>query len=166
MEPREDEGSSASFRIWFLVTLINAFSSKGLGGVDLVRRPHRRQGPLQRLRRPHSEPQRRLHHKARPGLRQRRQPERFDNAYFVDLRNRQGVLTSDQGLANDGRTSWLVNGFADNQGWFFGQFAASMEKMSKLSASSGGGEIRRNCFRRNSLGIIIQHGTDDLQASA
>ncbi|KAF8733052.1 hypothetical protein HU200_015413 [Digitaria exilis] len=161
-----------------VTTLINAFSSKGLGGVDLVALSGahtvgkaRCSAFADRTRSPNDAFTTRLAQACASDANRLQEldvisPERFDNAYFVDLRNRQGVLTSDQGLANDGRTSWLVNGFADNQGWFFGQFAASMEKMSKLSASSGGGEIRRNCFRRNSPGIIIQHGTDDIQASA
>ncbi|TKW23724.1 hypothetical protein SEVIR_3G005900v4 [Setaria viridis] len=77
-----------------------------------------------------------------------RTPDTFDNMYFEDLMKREGVLTTDQGLLFDGRTSWLVDGFAKNKGWFFGQFAKSMEKMSKLGMGQGG-EIRSNCFRRN-----------------
>ncbi|CAN6236747.1 unnamed protein product [Urochloa humidicola] len=78
-------------------------------------------------------------------------PDSFDNGYFVDLRNRQGVLTSDQGLYADGRTKWLVDGFADNPGWFQWQFAQSMIKMSRLGLGAPGGEVRANCFSRNTI---------------
>ncbi|PVH36067.1 hypothetical protein PAHAL_7G347800 [Panicum hallii] len=91
-------------------------------------------------------------------------PDTFDNRYFVDLRNRQGVLTTDQGIANDGRTSWLIKGFADNQAWFFGQFAQSMVKLSQMRGA-GGGEIRGNCFRRNAGGINLHQTQTDAAAA-
>ncbi|CAN6269859.1 unnamed protein product [Urochloa humidicola] len=82
-------------------------------------------------------------------------PDTFDNRYFVDLRNRQGVLTSDQGLYADDRTKWLVDGFANNQGWFEWQFAQSMIKMSRLGWGAPG-EVRNHCFRRNNKPRIQQ----------
>ncbi|CAN6230136.1 unnamed protein product [Urochloa humidicola] len=85
-------------------------------------------------------------------------PDTFDKQYFVDLRNRQGVLTTDQGLYGDLRTKWLVDGFADNQGWFYGQFADSMIKMSRLGWGAPG-EIRNRCFSRNNKPRIQQFQT-------
>lgn len=84
-------------------------------------------------------------------------PAVFDNLYFVELtlrKNKGVMLPSDQGLVSDPRTSWLVQGFADNHWWFFDQFRTSMIKMSQLRGPQGNvGEIRRNCFRPNTNGI-------------
>nr|CAB3486266.1 unnamed protein product [Digitaria exilis] len=94
-------------------------------------------------------------------------PTVFDNLYFVELtlrKNKGVMLPSDQGLATDPRTSWLVQGFADNHWWFFDQFKTSMIKMSQLRGPQGNvGEVRRNCFSRNSNAIP---GAADLIASA
>jgi len=81
-------------------------------------------------------------------------PDSFDNRYFIDLISRKGVLTSDQGLANDGRTGWIVNVFANDQGNFFEKFAQAMEKMSRLT-SPGGVKARRNCLKRDA-GVNLQ----------
>ncbi|KHN00743.1 Peroxidase 12 [Glycine soja] len=43
-----------------------------------------------------------------------RTPTLFDNKYYLDLMNRQGVFTSDQDLLSDKRTKALVNAFALN----------------------------------------------------
>jgi peroxidase len=75
-------------------------------------------------------------------------PDAFDNRYFVNLRNGQGVFASDQGLFDHPATKPLVNAFADSQAAFFNQFSTSMIKMSNLRGA-GGGEIRRSCFRPN-----------------
>ncbi|XP_039126435.1 peroxidase 12-like [Dioscorea cayenensis subsp. rotundata] len=80
-----------------------------------------------------------------------RTPNTFDNKYYVDLMNRQGLFTSDQGLYSDSRTKSLVLKFALNQTQFFEQFALSMVKMGQLSVLTGSqGEIRTNCSARNS----------------
>ncbi|CAD6258958.1 unnamed protein product [Miscanthus lutarioriparius] len=80
-------------------------------------------------------------------------PAVFDNLYFIELtlkKNKGVMLPSDQGLVTDPRTSWLVQGFADNHWWFFDQFGTSMIKMSQLKGPQGNvGEIRRNCLRPN-----------------
>ncbi|CAN6269858.1 unnamed protein product [Urochloa humidicola] len=81
-------------------------------------------------------------------------PTAFDNLYFVELalkKNKGVMLPSDQGLVTDPRTSWLVQGFADNHWWFFDQFKTSMIRMSQLRGPQGNvGEVRRNsCFTRN-----------------
>ncbi|KAJ9166832.1 hypothetical protein P3X46_021529 [Hevea brasiliensis] len=80
-----------------------------------------------------------------------RSPNTFDNKYYVDLMNRQGLFTSDQDLYTDSRTRDIVKNFAVNETLFFEQFVASMIKMGQLSVLTGGnGEIRANCSVRNS----------------
>ncbi|XP_040375906.1 cationic peroxidase SPC4-like [Oryza brachyantha] len=79
-----------------------------------------------------------------------RTPNAFDNKYYVDLLNRQGLLTSDQELFSDGRTRGLVGRFAVDQAAFFRRFAFSMVKMAQIQVLTGEqGEIRRNCSVRN-----------------
>lgn len=75
----------------------------------------------------------------------------FDNKYYVDLMNRQGLLTSDQDLYTDKRTRSIVTSFAVDQSLFFQEFANSMIKMSQLSVLTGKqGEIRAKCAVKNS----------------
>ncbi|KAM0939942.1 putative peroxidase [Dioscorea sansibarensis] len=79
-----------------------------------------------------------------------RTPNIFDNKYYVDLINRQGLFTSDQGLFSDSRTKSLVRSFSINQALFFEHFALSIVKMGQLSVLTGSkGEIRTNCSARN-----------------
>jgi peroxidase len=75
-----------------------------------------------------------------------RSPNKFDNKYYVDLMNRQGLFTSDQDLYTDSRTKDIVTSFAVDEDMFFEQFAKSMIKMGQLSVlTSKEGEIRANC---------------------
>lgn len=75
-----------------------------------------------------------------------RTPDLFDKKYYMDLRNGEGLLTSDQDLYSDSRTRHIVNNFAQNQSSFFHHFALSMLKMVQLDVLTGSqGEIRRNC---------------------
>lgn len=79
-----------------------------------------------------------------------RTPDIFDNKYYVDLMNRQGLFTSDQDLYTDKRTKEIVKSFAVNQTLFFEQFVKSMIKMGQLSVLTGSkGEIRADCSVRN-----------------
>ncbi|XP_056683566.1 peroxidase 12 [Spinacia oleracea] len=79
-----------------------------------------------------------------------RTPNIFDNKYYVDLVNRQGLFTSDQDLYTDSRTRGIVTSFATNQGLFFEKFIDAMVKMSQLDVLTGSqGEIRSNCSVRN-----------------
>ncbi|KAK1300895.1 Cationic peroxidase SPC4 [Acorus calamus] len=79
-----------------------------------------------------------------------RTPNTFDNKYYVDLMNQQGLFTSDQGLYNDSRTKPIVLGFAINQSLFFEKFAFSMVKMGMLNVLTGtSGQIRANCSAKN-----------------
>ncbi|KAL5700439.1 peroxidase [Ranunculus cassubicifolius] len=80
-----------------------------------------------------------------------RTPNVFDNAYYVDLVNRQGLFTSDQDLFTDSTTRPIVQRYANNQTLFFERFAFSMIKMSMMSVLTGTqGQIRSNCERINS----------------
>lgn len=75
-----------------------------------------------------------------------RTPDLFDNKYYVDLQNREGLFTSDQELYDDSRTQNIVNSFALNQSFFFQQFALNMLKMVQLDVlTEQQGEIRKNC---------------------
>ncbi|KAE8683405.1 Peroxidase 12 [Hibiscus syriacus] len=79
-----------------------------------------------------------------------RTPNIFDNKYYVDLMNRQGLFTSDQDLYTDSRTRGIVTSFAIDQNLFFQRFAVAMIKMGQLSVLTGNdGEIRANCSARN-----------------
>ncbi|KAL6844297.1 hypothetical protein ACP4OV_025970 [Aristida adscensionis] len=86
-------------------------------------------------------------------------PDVFDNRYYEDLEKGQGVLSSDQALAGDWRTGWVVNGFAGNRWWFLGQFAQSMAKLGNLTGPGGNaGEIRRSCFVPSGQSVVLAAG--------
>ncbi|WOL02329.1 hypothetical protein Cni_G11048 [Canna indica] len=79
-----------------------------------------------------------------------RTPNTFDNKYYVDLMNRQGLFTSDQDLYTDKRTRDIVTSFAVNQQLFYERFVYSMTKMGQLNVLTGNkGEIRKNCSAMN-----------------
>ncbi|XP_050213090.1 peroxidase 12 [Mercurialis annua] len=79
-----------------------------------------------------------------------RSPNKFDNKYFVDLMNRQGLFTSDQDLYTDKRTRGIVTSFAVNETLFFEKFVVGMLKMGQLEVLTGNqGEIRVNCSAMN-----------------
>ncbi|XP_027358702.1 peroxidase 12-like [Abrus precatorius] len=75
-----------------------------------------------------------------------RTPTVFDNKYYINLMNRQGLFTSDQDLFTDKRTKGLVNAFALNQTLFFEKFVDAVIRMSQLDVLTGNqGEIRAKC---------------------
>ena len=80
-------------------------------------------------------------------------PDTFDNSYFSNLQNNEGILISDQTLYNtSGALSVsIVENFAANQDQFFTQFALSTIKMGNLKPLTGDqGEIRTDCKFVNS----------------
>ncbi|XP_011042887.1 PREDICTED: peroxidase 12-like [Populus euphratica] len=92
-----------------------------------------------------------------------RSPNNFDNKYYVDLMNRQGLFTSDQDLYTNKKTRVIVTSFAANQSLFFEKFVVAMIKMSQLSVLTGKqGEIRSSCSVRNSgssyLESVVEEG--------
>ncbi|CAM0147810.1 unnamed protein product [Urochloa decumbens] len=81
-----------------------------------------------------------------------RTPNTFDNKYYVDLLNREGLFTSDQDLLTNTTTRPLVHKFALDQAAFFEQFVYSYVKMGQinvLTTRSSKGQIRANCSARN-----------------
>ncbi|KAL9245074.1 hypothetical protein vseg_018768 [Gypsophila vaccaria] len=95
-----------------------------------------------------------------------RTPNKFDNKYYIDLMNRQGLFTSDQTLYTDSRTKGIVKSFALDQGLFFEKFVNAMLKMGQLGVLTGGqGEIRTNCsaINGNELGLWSIVEEDDQQ---
>ncbi|KAM6559689.1 hypothetical protein CsatA_028928 [Cannabis sativa] len=93
-----------------------------------------------------------------------RTPNTFDNKYYVDLMNRQGLFTSDQDLYTYSKTKEIVKSFAVNQTLFFEKFVIAMTKMGQLNVLTGKeGEIRGNCSVRNSqkkafLASVVENG--------
>ncbi|PQQ08581.1 peroxidase 12 [Prunus yedoensis var. nudiflora] len=97
-----------------------------------------------------------------------RSPDTFDNKYYVNLMNRQGLFTSDQDLYTDERTKDIVKSFAVDQTLFFEEFVKSMIKMGQLSVLTGSkGEIRADCSVRNSdnksyLASVVEEDEESL----
>ncbi|BFG40868.1 hypothetical protein CerSpe_271420 [Prunus speciosa] len=97
-----------------------------------------------------------------------RSPVTFDNKYYVNLMNRQGLFTSDQDLYTDERTKDIVKSFAVDQTLFFEEFVKSMIKMGQLSVLTGSkGEIRADCSVRNSdnksyLASVVEEDEESL----
>ncbi|KAK9080804.1 hypothetical protein SSX86_000562 [Deinandra increscens subsp. villosa] len=82
----------------------------------------------------------------------------FDNKFYVDLMNKQGVMTSDQDLYTDKRTRDIVTSFAVNQTLFFEKFVDVMVKMGQMQVLTGTqGEIRNTCSKRNSDNLVISN---------
>ncbi|XP_078148743.1 cationic peroxidase SPC4-like [Carex rostrata] len=92
-----------------------------------------------------------------------RSPNTFDNKYYVDLVNKEGLFTSDQDLYSNNRTKSIVNNFYFSQDLFFRKFVYSIVKMGQLGILTGNnGEIRANCSARNPSNIeILQPVIDD-----
>ncbi|KAF2297522.1 hypothetical protein GH714_025016 [Hevea brasiliensis] len=96
-----------------------------------------------------------------------RSPNKFDNKYYVDLMNRQGLFTSDQDLYTDKRTRGIVTSFAINEKLFFEKFVLSMIKMGQLNVLTGKqGEIRANCSLRNSDNKYLVSVTEEEMGSS
>ncbi|KAK7294824.1 hypothetical protein RJT34_17721 [Clitoria ternatea] len=77
-------------------------------------------------------------------------PTTFDNAYFKNLKNKKGLLHSDQELFNGGSTDSQVNSYIINALSFKIDFGNAMIKMGNLSPLTGSsGQIRINCRKIN-----------------
>ncbi|MED6119418.1 hypothetical protein PIB30_011783 [Stylosanthes scabra] len=76
-------------------------------------------------------------------------PDNFDNNYYINLQNQEGLFQSDQVLfstPNATDTVSVVNGFANDQNSFFQAFVNSMIKMGNIDVITGTqGEIRNQC---------------------
>ncbi|KAG6776224.1 hypothetical protein NC652_014459 [Populus alba x Populus x berolinensis] len=97
-----------------------------------------------------------------------RSPNKFDNKYYVDLVNRQGLFTSDQDLYSYKKTRGIVKSFAEDEALFFEKFVVAMIKMSQLSVLTGNqGEIRANCSVRNSdNSYLVSEVEEDLETKS
>ena len=87
-----------------------------------------------------------------------RTPNVFDNKYYVDLANSQGVFTSDQDLFSDSRTKGIVKSFASDQELFFDSFADAVVKLSQLDVLTGKkGQVRAKCSVANTKkeGLVV-----------
>ncbi|KAG6522383.1 hypothetical protein ZIOFF_019523 [Zingiber officinale] len=74
----------------------------------------------------------------------------FDNKYYTNLKNLNGLLTTDQDLLSAAGTSASiapdVNRFAADQNVFFENFIEGMIKMGNIKVLTGdSGEVRSNC---------------------
>lgn len=86
-------------------------------------------------------------------------PDKFDNKYYSNLQNHNGLLQSDQELfsTSGADTIHLVNSFSSDQSVFFDNFAVSMTKMGSISVLTGDeGEIRLQCnlVNEDSSGLV------------
>lgn len=71
---------------------------------------------------------------------------KFDNAYYTNLVNNNGLLESDQALIKDPKTAAMVNSYGVNPFLFSNDFAASMVKLGNVGVLTGqNGEIRKTC---------------------
>ncbi|PON39159.1 Peroxidase [Trema orientale] len=75
-------------------------------------------------------------------------PVRFDSMYYTNLLNKEGLLSTDQQLFSDERTSPFVSALATQPNLFESQFAFSMVKLGNVQVKTrprDQGEIRVNC---------------------
>ena len=81
-----------------------------------------------------------------------RSPGKFDNAYFQNVLNGLGLLTSDYLLGVDPRTRPIVELYAKDEQVFFQDFANAMEKLSVFGVKTGKkGEVRSRCDQFNHI---------------
>ncbi|XP_042435263.1 peroxidase 51-like [Zingiber officinale] len=77
-------------------------------------------------------------------------PVTFDNVYYRNLINGEGLFTSDEVLFTDIRSRPTVEQFAADQAAFFGAFSSAMLRLGRLGVKTGSqGEIRRDCTAFN-----------------
>ncbi|KAK8504193.1 hypothetical protein V6N13_062553 [Hibiscus sabdariffa] len=80
-------------------------------------------------------------------------PTTFDSQFYANLERKMGLLSSDQTLYSDSRTSPIVNALIQTPSLFRHQFAVSMVRLANIQILSGpheAGEIRTNCNFVNS----------------
>lgn len=97
-------------------------------------------------------------------------PNHFDNKYYSNLQNLNGLLRSDQVLFStpNADTIAIVNSFSRNQTLFFQNFSVSMIKMANIGVLTGDeGEIRLQCnfVNGNSSGLARGGSKDGLLSS-
>ncbi|XP_061349286.1 peroxidase 7-like [Gastrolobium bilobum] len=80
-------------------------------------------------------------------------PRTFDTTYYTNLMRKVGLLSTDQSLFSDARTSPFVEAFATQPFLFTSQFAVSMVNLGNVQVLTrpNEGEIRVNCNYVNSV---------------
>lgn len=77
-------------------------------------------------------------------------PTTFDNKYYQNLLNYEGLLHSDQQLFNNGSTNSQVSSYNLYPNKFFTDFVDAILNMGTITPLTGAqGEIRLNCRMRN-----------------
>lgn len=78
-------------------------------------------------------------------------PKMFDTVYYKNLQTRKGLLTMDQELYSDPRTTLLVDKMASHPRFFERRFSEAMVKLGNVGVLTGNeGEVRVNCNLVNS----------------
>lgn len=73
-------------------------------------------------------------------------PNTFDNAYFKNLVQHKGLLTSDQVLLSDGRSNKTVLAWAEDAQSFNAAFIQAITKLGRVGVKTGqNGNIRFDC---------------------
>lgn len=73
-------------------------------------------------------------------------PTKFDSVYYTNLQKKMGLLSTDQLLNSDSRTSPIVSSLATQPMLFYQQFSVSMTNLGNVQVLTGDeGEIRTNC---------------------
>lgn len=77
-------------------------------------------------------------------------PNVFDNAYFKNLKNGEGLFTSDEVLYTDRRSRPTVNTWAKRPLTFNNAFIQSITKLGRVGVKTGkNGNIRFDCGKFN-----------------
>jgi peroxidase len=73
-------------------------------------------------------------------------PTTFDNVFYKNLQNKEGLLTTDQELISDRRTAPFVEAMASKTFIFESDFSDAMVKLGNVQVLTGNeGEVRVNC---------------------
>ncbi|XP_020596304.1 peroxidase 7 [Phalaenopsis equestris] len=77
-------------------------------------------------------------------------PTKFDSVYYKNLEKKMGLLSTDQLLNSDSRTSPIVSALAAQPMLFYQQFSVSMTNLGNVQVLTGDeGEIRTKCSSLN-----------------
>ncbi|KAM4087804.1 hypothetical protein ACB094_07G023300 [Castanea mollissima] len=77
-------------------------------------------------------------------------PNTFDNAYYKNLQQGKGLLSSDEVLFTDARSKSTVDLFASNNDAFQQAFVNAITKLGRVGVKTGNqGEIRHDCSQIN-----------------
>ncbi|XP_022154265.1 peroxidase 5-like [Momordica charantia] len=77
-------------------------------------------------------------------------PDRLDVQYYVNLKRKMGVLSSDQAMESDPLTAAAVRRYRNSRSLWMADFATAMVKVGKMKVLAGTqGEIRTNCSALN-----------------